>query len=153
MFHIARYCVFFCKNLQIMIGKSPNQSQRNLFSPVLKEFINPNHPLVQLSEQVPWTDLEKDFEKYYSHTGTPSMSIRLMTGLLILKSIYKLGDESIVPQCVQNPYFQYFCGESEFPWTFACDSDLVHFRKRIGKEGVDRIFKLSVDLQKEEVNN
>jgi IS5 family transposase len=77
-----------------------------------------------------------------------------MAGLLILKRIYNLGDESIVYQLVQNPYFQYFCGESEFQWIFPCDpSDLVHFRKRIGKEGVDRIFKLSVELQKDEVNN
>lgn len=154
MFHIARFCVISMKSLQKMIGKSPDQSQRNLFAPVLKEFINPNHPLVKLADQIPWVELEKHFEKLYSHTGTPSMPIRLMAGLLILKRIYNLGDESIEPQWIQNPYFQYFCGESEFQWAFPCDpSDLVHFRKRIGKEGVEKIFKLSVDLQKDEVDN
>jgi len=137
-----------------MIGKSPNQSQRNLFSPVLKEFINPKHPLVELAEKVPWKELEVDFEKFYSHTGAPSMPIRLMVGLLILKRIYNLGDETVVPQWVQNPYFQYFCGESEFQWAFPCDpSDLVHFRKRIGKEGVERIFRLSIEMQQDEISN
>jgi hypothetical protein len=34
---------------------------------------------------------------------------------------------------VQNPYYQAFCGEVEFQWSFPCDpSDLVYFRKRVG---------------------
>lgn len=137
-----------------MVGKSPDQSQKNLFAPVLKEIINPKYPLVILADRIPWSEMEQEFSKLYSRTGTPAMPIRLMVGLLILKRIYNLGDESIVPQWVQNPYFQYFCGESEFQWDFPCDpSDLVHFRKRIGKEGVERIFKLSVDLQGDDVKS
>ncbi len=80
------------------------------------------------------------------------MPIRLMAGLLILKRLYNFGDESIVDQWIQNPYYQYFCGEAEFQWHFPCDpSDLVHFRKRIGEEGVELIFKMSIDVQKEDV--
>ena len=135
-----------------MLGKSPNQSQKNLFSPVLKEIINPQEPLAQLADRIPWQDLENDLSKFYSHTGTPSMPIRLMAGLLILKRLYNFGDESIVDQWIQNPYYQYFCGEAEFQWHFPCDpSDLVHFRKRIGEEGVELIFKMSIDVQKEDV--
>ncbi|MBP7839681.1 MAG: transposase [Bacteroidales bacterium] len=45
------------------------------------------------------------------------------------------GDESIVDQWVQNPYYQYFCGETEFQWYFPCDpNDVVNFHKRIGEE-------------------
>ena len=77
------------------------------------------------------------------------MPIRLMAGLLILKRLYNFGDESIVDQWIQNPYYQYFCGEAEFQWHFPCDpSDLVHFRKRIGEEGVELIFKMSIDVKK-----
>lgn len=55
-------------------------------------------------------------------------------------------------QWIQNPYYQYFCGESEFQWKYPCDpSDLVHFRKRIGKEGVEKIFQLSVDSRRDEI--
>ncbi len=33
-----------------------------------------------------------------------------------------------------------------------CDpSDLVHFRKRIGKDGAEKIFQLSVDTRKDEI--
>ncbi len=106
-------------------------------------------PLVQLADRIPWQDLENDLSKFYFHTGTPSMPIRLMAGLIILKRLYNFDDESIVDQCVQNHYYQYFCGEAEFQQRFPCDSsDLVNFRKRIGEEGVELIFKMSIDVKK-----
>jgi len=52
--------VFHCKvlsnfgeKLAKMLGKSPNQSQKNLFSPVLKEIINPQESLVLLADRIP----------------------------------------------------------------------------------------------------
>jgi IS5 family transposase len=66
--------------------------------------------------------------------------------------MYNLGDETVMGQWVQNPYFQYFCGESEFQWKPPCDpSDLVHFRNRIGEEGAKKIFQLSVETRKDEI--
>lgn len=135
-----------------MKGKSPNQHQRNMFLPVLKEIVNPKHELVLLSHQIDWNTFEDEFRNLYSHTGQPGIPIRMMVGLLILKRIYNLGDETVMEQWLQNPYFQYFCGESEFQWKYPCDpSDLVHFRKRVGKDGIEKIFQLSVDTRKDEI--
>ena len=135
-----------------MKGKSPNQDQRNLFLPILKDIINPEHELAILSDQINWKTFEDEFSTLYSHTGQPGMPIRMMVGLLLLKRIYNLGDETVMEQWLQNPYYQYFCGESEFQWKYPCDpSDLVHFRKRIGKDGVEKIFQLSVDSRKDEI--
>jgi IS5 family transposase len=51
-----------------------------------------------------------------------------------------------------NPYFQYFCGMAFFEHKFPCDpSDFVHFRNRIGEEGMGKIFAYSVKLHGEEV--
>lgn len=131
-----------------MKSNSPDQYQTNLYRPVLKQLINPRDALALLSDKIPWKKLEKDFEQYYSHTGTPAKPVRLMAGLLILKQLYNLGDETVVKEWVHNPYFQYFCGESEFQWSFPCaPSDLVHFRNRIGKKGIEKIFEVSVHLQ------
>ena len=131
-----------------MLGKTPDQKQKNLFQPLIKEFINPEHPLVVLSDKIPWKEQEDKFRGLYSYTGQPSKPVRMMSGLLILKQMYNLGDETLMPEWVRDPYFQYFCGEAEFQWRFPCDpSDLVHFRKRIGKEGVEKILELSVRLQ------
>ena len=137
-----------------MKGKLPNQEQRNLFHPILIEIINPNHELVILAGKMDWQSFENEFGPLYSTTGQPGIPIRTMTGLLILKRIYNLGDETVMEQWVQNPYFQYFCGESEFQWKFPCDpSDLVHFRKRIGTQGAEFVFKMSVQLRKDEISS
>lgn len=127
-----------------MIGKTPLK-QHDLFRPLLVEFIDLNNELVGLSRQINWKELEEEFSVHYSNTGTPSKPIRLMVGLLILKQLYNLGDESLIPVWIMNPYFQFFCGEVHFQHQQPCDpSDLVHFRKRIGEKGIEKIFQQSI---------
>lgn len=130
-----------------MVGKSSSQIQQNIFSPLLKEFINLGHELALLSDKIDWNYFEKEFSVYYSSTGKPSMPIRLMVGSLMLKRIYNLGDETLCEAWIRDPYMQYFCGMAHFEHRFPCDpSDFVHFRKRIGKQGVEKIFAYSVLL-------
>lgn len=132
-----------------MLGKSPDQStpQSDVSSPLLSSFIDMKAPLVVLGQQLGWTSLEADFSKYYAKMGAPSKPVRLMAGLLILKQMFNKSDEVIVEEWKQNPYYQYFTGEICFCWHFPCDaSDLVHFRKRIGEEGVKKIFAMSLAL-------
>lgn len=130
-----------------MLGKSAEQNQKNLFQPLLKEFINLKHELVLLAEKLSWKDLENEFAPLYSTTGTPSKPVRLMSGLLILKQLYNLGDETLIEAWIRDPYMQYFCGEAHFQWKQPCDpSDLVHFRKRIGEKGIEKIFSESIKI-------
>lgn len=128
-----------------MLGKSPDRTQKDLFQPLLSEFINLKHELVLLAEKINWKELEDEFSPHYSSTGTPSIPIRTMCGLLILKQLHNLGDETIMEAWVRDPYMQYFCGEAHFQHRGPCDpSDMVHFRKRIGEKGVEKIFQQSI---------
>lgn len=130
-----------------MIGKTSNQNQRDLFKPLLKDFINLGHELVLLSEKIDWAYFNNTFSSLYSNTGKPAMPIRLMVGSLMLKRIYNLGDETLCEAWIRDPYMQYFCGMAHFEHQFPCDpSDFVHFRKRIGEQGVEKIFAYSVLL-------
>ena len=130
-----------------MLGKSSSQNQQDLFRPLLKEFINLNHELALLADKIDWSYFEKELAKYYSNTGKPAMPIRLMVGSLMLKRIYNLGDETLCEAWVRDPYMQYFCGMAHFEYKFPCDpSDFVHFRKRLGKAGVEKIFAYSVTM-------
>ena len=140
-----------------MIGKRSNQNQRDLFQPLLRDFIDMSYELVLLSDKIDWNYFEKDFSRYYSNTGQPSMPIRLMVGSLMLKRIYNLSDERLCESWSMNPYMQYFCGEAKFKHQFPCDpSDFVHFRHRIGEDGIEKVFSYSVHLfgksAKEKVN-
>ena len=42
------------------------------------------------------TSLEKEFEPVYGSTGRPSIPIRTIVGLLLLKQIYNLGGETFM---------------------------------------------------------
>lgn len=77
-----------------------------------------------------------------------------MVGLLILKRVYDLSDESMVKQRSENNYYQYFCGEQEFQPCVPCEaSEMVHFRHRIGKEGVELILKESIRINGKNSND
>lgn len=130
-----------------MKSSSPNQDQQSFLYKGLKEILNPKEPLYQLAEKIPWVELEKELAKYYVEFGRPAKPIRLMVSLMLLKQMYNLGDETVIEQWVQNPYWQYFSGEKEFQWKFPVEpSDMVHFRKRIGEEGITKIFKMSITI-------
>jgi IS5 family transposase len=120
-----------------MTGNSPDQTQKSLFNTPLKEMLNPKNGLFQLAEKIPWEEFEKEFANHYTKNfGRPAKPIRLMLSLLMLKQLSGLGDETVVEQWLQNPYWQYFSGENIFQWKVPVDpSDLVHFRKRIGIKG------------------
>jgi IS5 family transposase len=135
-----------------MIGKLPKITQRELFRPMLKDFIDPRHKLALLADSIDWFYFEEEFKPYYSEVGAPSVPIRLMVGCLILKHLYNLGDETLPERWEQDSYFQYFCGMTFFEHHFPFDpSDFVHFRKRVGESGIGKIFAHSVKLHGEEV--
>lgn len=134
-----------------MKSKSPNQEQQSFLYQGLKEILNPKNPLYQLTEKIAWETIEKEFSKYYVEFGRPAKPIRLMVSLLILKQMYDLGDETVIEEWVENPYWQYFSGEKLFQWKFPIEpSDLVHFRKRIGQDGVSKILGISIAIHGKE---
>jgi transposase, IS5 family len=130
-----------------MLKEKQNPGQTSLLSS-FEEQLNHKHPLYILSNKIDWEKFEKEFKKHYhDRMGRPAKPIRLMTGLLILKHIRNLSDESVVEQWQENSYYQYFCGEESFVNKPPCEaSELVHFRNRIGKEGMEMIFRESVRI-------
>ena len=126
-----------------MINTTP--SSPSLFSS-LDDLLNQQHPLYKLSHKINWCVFENSFTPLYcSDNGRPAKPIRLMCGLLILKHLRNISDESVVEQWSENAYFQYFCGMHEFVPSFPCaSSELVHFRKRIGEKGMELILSESI---------
>jgi transposase, IS5 family len=130
-----------------MQGKHNYVAQSDLFKTELKQIISEKIELVKLTHKLDWEEVHAYFGSYYSAFGRASVPTRTMVGLLFLKSMYNVSDEELIPRWIQNPYWQYFCGEQYFRDTAPCDpSDLVHFRKRIGKTGSEFLLKLSVQL-------
>tara|TARA_R110002111_G_scaffold13182_6_gene37688 strand:+ start:137 stop:874 length:738 start_codon:yes stop_codon:yes gene_type:complete len=130
-----------------MRSKKKSAGQLNFLAPTLKEQLNPKNELYLLAHEIDWDYFEKEFAPLYSDRVRPAHPIRLMASLLILKAVYNLSHEVLVEQHWEmNAYFQYFGGMSLQQWVRPCAaSDLVHFRQRIGKQGVEKISKHSID--------
>src|SRR3546814_4062901 len=86
--------------------------QRDMFRSRLDQIIDMGHPLVRLAGKIDWAFLESRFgEVHEDKPGRPPLATRLMAGLAILKHMHDLSDESLCGRWVENPHFQYFCGE------------------------------------------
>jgi transposase, IS5 family len=130
-----------------MLGKSDKNPQLNLTEVPMIHFIDPEHELCRLAKKINWDDVEKDFSRYYSTKGAPSVPVRIMVGLILLKQVYRYSDKNALLHWLENPYWQHFCGQVYFrhkpPFYF---SDFSHFRKRIGNDGNKRIAELGNDV-------
>ena len=126
-------------------------SQPSLFSS-LADQLNQKHPLYLLADKIDWHRFEEAFSPLYcADNGRPAKPVRLMCGLLILKHVRNLSDESVVEQWSENAYYQYFCGMLEFTPSYPCNaSELVHFRKRIGEKGLELILSESIRVNQQD---
>ena len=136
-----------------MLGKIKPDLQQNLFQTRLIELINLGHPLVKLAQELDWNKMEFEFQNLYSEQGRPSIPIRKIAGLLLLKEMFKESDESVVERWIENPYWQYFTGESFFQNKKPFDpSEFVHFRKRLQESGLEFLLSQTVSLHPEAKN-
>ena len=130
-----------------MYKSSSNSRQASLFWD-LETMLDSKHSLFKLANMVDWSTFEKAFAPLFcADNGRPPKPIRLMVGLLMLKHLRNVSDEQVVAQFRENAYYQYFCGLEAFCTAGPCaSSELVHFRHRIGEEGVELILKESIRI-------
>ena len=136
-----------------MLSRPDNCNQMGFYS-TFEEQLNRKHPLYVLANRINWQQFEDAFSRLYSPEGRPAKPIRLMVSLIILKHIRNISDESVVEQWEENSYYQYFSGEKKFAMGPPCEaSELVHFRKRIGQEGIELIFRESIRINGDDSND
>lgn len=130
-----------------MLSKKQNSTPQMGFYSTFEEQLSRQHPLYILANKIEWRVFEEAFKKHYAEEGRPAKPIRLMVALLVLKHLRNLSDESVVEQWMENVYYQYFSGEKSYACGVPCEaSELVHFRNRIGEEGVELILKESIGV-------
>jgi len=74
-------------------------------------FIHPELEFCLLAKKMDWDGLDKEFAHLYGTVGKPSVPVRRIVGLILLKQMYIMGDETVVRRYLENPYWQHFCGE------------------------------------------
>jgi len=120
--------------------------EQDLFRSRLDQIIDMKHALVKLARTIDWRFLEEKFEAVYSDKpGQPPLPTRLMAGLALLKHTYDLSDEVLCERWVENPYFQYFCGEEFFRHDLPLErSSLTRWRQRMGEEKLQALLQESL---------
>jgi transposase, IS5 family len=128
------------------LRETTHEAEVDLFRQELVNLIDMRHELLALASKIDWAALVAKFGGLYAAgVGRPGHPIRLMVGLQLLKYLRDVSDEQIVATWVENPYWQYFCGEQYFRHDLPIDPSLMTgFRNRIGSSGCEFILGLTV---------
>lgn len=118
-----------------------------LFVSRLDELINMRHALVRLAGLIDWSEIERTFGAHFnSGRCRPALPPRLVAGLLYSQHTFDASDEAVVNTWIENPYWQYFCGEVYLQTKGPIDpSSLTRWRKRVGEEGVETLLIATID--------
>jgi IS5 family transposase len=120
--------------------------EQDLFRSRLDQIINLQHELVKLAKAISWRFIEERCGVVYSDgPGMPPLPTRLMAGLAILKHTFNLSDEELCARWVENPYFQYVCGEEFFCHELPFDrSSMTRWRQRMGEDKIIALLQESL---------
>jgi IS5 family transposase len=93
--------------------------------------LSPDNRWVKMAELIPWSEFEAEYaENFPTEMGAPAKSFRMALGALIIKEKLGISDRETVEQVRENPYMQYFIGQSIYSNELPFDpSLLVHFRR------------------------
>ena len=124
----------------------PVDSQDRLFESRLDRICNPDHAMIKLANQIDWSEFENAFGPLYSpDRGCPGKPIRLIVGLHYLKHAFDLSDEAVVEQWVENPYWQYFCGQTHFQHQLTIHPTLMtKWRNKVKAEGLEKLLEVTI---------
>ena len=130
------------------MSKPRDERHKDLFQPSLDEIIDLEHPLVRLADEIDWGFIDGRFSSVCrSGAGQPPLPTRLVAGLLILKHMHDLADEVLCARWLENPYYQYFCGEESFCHKLPFDrSSLTRWRQRLGEEQLSALLQESLSV-------
>jgi IS5 family transposase len=129
------------QKLEDFMQAKPKSLQAELFKTPLNKIVDTTHPLCVLGAKIKWPEFDKTFGPLYSEgKGRPAIPTRLMVGLHYLKHTYNLSDEEVVSRWLENPYWQYFCGNDYFEHDFPIDaSSMTRWRKRVSEAGMEKL--------------
>ena len=122
--------------------------QTDMFQARLDQILNLDHELVRLARLIDWGFIEERCGVAYSDVvGHPPLPTRLMAGLAILKHTHNLSDEALCARWIENPYFQFFCGEAFFRHVLPFDrSSMTRWRQRMGEERLNALVQESLNV-------
>jgi IS5 family transposase len=131
-----------------MMSKPRDSRQKDMLRPALDEIVDQGHALVRLAAEIDWDFLDARFGSVCrAGPGQPPLATRLVAGLLILKHMHDLSDDVLCARWLENPYYQYFCGEQSFCHQLPFErSSLSRWRGRLGEDQLAALLQESLSV-------
>lgn len=130
-----------------MKPRSTPSDHDDLFRSRLDQILDTDHPLIRLADKIDWDQIDGRVGLCYADEGRPGLSPRLMVGLHYLKHAFDESDESVCARWVENPYWQYFCGEEYLQHELPIDpSSMTKWRHRVGDKLFSDLLGLTIQL-------
>ena len=141
--------VLFLQNkskIQNIMHYTHDYCQGNIFNFKFLGFDLENHPLVAMTDKIEWDSIIDLVQTLYSIKGRNSKSIRMMIGLEISKTYYRISDQETVNMLKTNTAVMYACGFTGIPEAkeIPDSSSMTKFRNRLTPEIMYSISLLSV---------
>jgi transposase, IS5 family len=118
--------------------------------------LDPQNRWIKLAAFVPWNMMEGEYEKNFASSGmgAPALTCRIALGSLIIKDRLGLTDEETAQNIRENPISSISSViTNAFEIASLIPSMMVHFRKRITPEMVERVNQAIIDKARSIENN
>ncbi len=108
----------------------------------LRDFIDPNHLLIQIDEQFDFQKLVEPLEDYYCRdNGRPAIHPEVLVRALLISSLYNVSSfRRLCAAISENLAFRWFCFLTIDDEVFN-HSTISYFIERVGNEGFGQIFQ------------
>ena len=90
-------------------------------TPLFKELnpysgqIDEENRWIKMAEMLPWDEVDGIYRRYFDDRKQSVIKkCRLIMGMMMGQMILEMSDRDIVSYFHENPYFQYFCGQTTF---------------------------------------
>lgn len=130
-----------------MIIYTPAANRKlSLFTTPFDQHLSANNRWVRMEALVPWDEMAKVFFNSMSASqGRPSVDLRIVLGVLMVKHIEDLSDERTIEYVQENIYAQFFVGLSSFQTEpVFVPHLLVTIRKRLSEAGARQLNDLLI---------
>lgn len=123
------------------------QRQLSLFTTPFDNHLRSDNRWVRMEAVVPWDRMAKVFRSSMSSDqGRPSVDLRVVLGVLMVKHIEDLSDERAIEYVQENIYAQFFVGLSSFQSEpVFVPHLLVTIRKRLSEQGARQLNDLLIE--------
>ena len=130
------------------MARPRDDRQKDLLRPALEEIIDlgPSAGAAGARDRLGF--LDRRFASVCAPgSGQPGLPTRLVAGLFILKHMHNLSDEVLCARWLENPYYQFFCGELSSCHRLPFDrSSLTHLRQRLDEEQLAALIQESLSV-------